>query len=111
MSDIWLGTMNKIINSYRAEWDKYPFGSRAMDKVIDAIVDKHKLEKQVVQEIIYSWNYGYIDADDVDLGEKVGIVNPEWEHKPEAFLVFKAIHQMFAHDNSFYFERSGGYKS
>jgi hypothetical protein len=111
MSDISLGVMNKIVNSYRAEWDKYPFGSRAMDKVIDAIVDKHKLEKHVVQEIIYTWDYGYIDADDVDLGEKVGIDNPEWEHKPESFLMFKAIHQMYAHDNSFYFERAGGYKS
>ncbi len=111
MSDLWLGLANKIVNSYRTEWDKYPFGSRAQDKIIDAIVDKHKLEKHVVQEIIYVHEYGYIDADDVDLGEKVGIDNPEWEHKPEAFLVFKAIHQMYAHDNSFYFERAGGYKS
>ena len=111
MSDIWLGTMNKIINSYRAEWDKYPFGSRAMDKVIDAIVDKHKLDKQTVQEIIYSWDYGYIDSDDVDLGVKVGIDNPVWEHKPEAFLMFKAVHQLFAHDHAVDFEMAGGYKS
>ena len=111
MSDLWLGLANKIVNSYRTEWDKYPFGSRAMGKVVDALVDKHKVSKPFVEEVIYLHEYGYLDSDDVDLGEKVGIANPEWEHKPEAFLVFKAIHQSFAHDNSFYFERAGGYKS
>ena len=39
MSDLWLGLANKIINSWRAEWDKYPFGSRAGDKVVDALVE------------------------------------------------------------------------
>ena len=111
MSDLWLGLANKIVNSWRTEWDKYPFGSRAGDKVIDALVDKHKVSKPFVEEVIYLHEYGYIDSDDVDLGEKVGIVNPKWEHEPESFLMFKAIHQMYAHDNSFYFERAGGYKS
>lgn len=97
--------MNKIVNAYRAEWDKYPFGSRAQDKVIDAIVDKHQIAKHAVQEIIYTWDYGYIDADDVDLGEKVGIDNPEWEHKPEAFNIFRAVHQLWAYNNCLTFER------
>ena len=46
MSDLWLGIANKIVNAWRDEWDKYPFGSRAGDKVIDAIVDKHKVSKR-----------------------------------------------------------------
>lgn len=111
MSDIWLSMMNNIVNSYNAEWDKYPIGSRAYDKIIDTLATKYKLHRAVVEDVIYQHEYGYIDADDVDLGEKLGIDNPKWEHEPEAFMLFRAIHQMYAHDNAFYFERSGGYKS
>lgn len=111
MSDIWLGTMNNIVNSYNAEWDKYPLGSRAKSKIIDKLAEQYRLAPQVIDEVIVEYEYGYTDADDVDLGEKVGINNPEWEHKPEAFLMFKAIHQLWSHDHSFNFEQNGGYKS
>ncbi len=110
MSDFWLQTANKVINAWRTEWDKYPCGSRAGDKVVKAIVDKHKIPKAFVEEAIYLHEYGYIDSNDVDLGEKVGIDNPEWEHKPDAFLMFRAIHQSFAHDHHASFEMAGGYK-
>ena len=111
MSDIWLGTMNNIVNSYNAEWDKYPFGSRVRSKIIDKLAEQYRLSPQVIDEVIVEYEYGYLDADDVDLGEKLGIDNPEWEHKPEAFLMFRAIHQLFAHDHHFNFELNGGYKS
>ena len=111
MSDLWIETANKVINAWRTEWEKYPFGSRANDKVVKAIVDKHKLSEAFVEEAIYLHEYGYIDSDDVDLGVKIGIDNPVWEHKPEAFLMFKAVHQLFAHDHAVDFEMAGGYKS
>jgi len=109
MSDLWLGLANKIVNSYRTEWDKYPFGSRAMGKVVDALVDKHKVSKPFVEEVIYLHEYGYLDSDDVDLGEKVGIDNPEWEHKPESFLMFRAIHQSWSYNNCLTFENPRRY--
>jgi hypothetical protein len=114
MSDLkkhWLGTMNNIVNSYNAEWKKYPFGSRARDKVINAVAEQYRLTPQVIDEVIVEHEYGYLDADDVDMGVKLGIDNPEWEHKPKAFLMFKAIHQLWSHDHSFNFEQNGGYKS
>jgi len=111
MSDIWLSKMNNIVNAYYNEWDKYPFGSRKYDEVISALSDKFKLNRTIIEDVIYQHQYGYIDADDVDLGCKLGIDNPKWEHEPEAFMLFRAIHQLYAHDNAFYFERSGGYKS
>ena len=111
MSDLWIETANKVINAWRTEWDRYPFGSRANDKVVKAIVDKHKLSQSFVEETIYLHEYGYIDSDDVDLGERLAIDNPEWEHKPEAFMMFRAIHQLWSHDHSFNFEQNGGYKS
>ena len=46
MSDIWLGTMNNIVNSYNAEWDKYPLGSRAKSKIIEAEKVAKKLNKE-----------------------------------------------------------------
>lgn len=107
MSDIWLGTMNNIVNYYNAEWDKYPFGSRVRDKVLKAVADKFKLSPAVIDQVIYEYEYGYIDADDVDMGEKLGIDNPEWEHKPEAFLMFRAIHQSWSYNNCLTFENRG----
>ena len=122
MSDIkkhWLGTMNNIVNSYNAEWNECPIGSRitggailrVRSKIIDTLAKGYSLAPQIIEEIIAEHEYGYIDANDVDLGEKLGIDNPEWEHKPEAFLIFKAVHQLFAHDHHVGFEMAGGYKS
>ena len=105
MIRVTLRTMNNIVNDYT----NHPLRNTTAIKHDLAL--KYNLPYEMVDNVIYEHEYGYIDADDVDLGERVGIVNPEWEHKPEAFLVFKAIHQLFAHDNSFCFERSGGYKS
>ncbi len=104
MSDIWLGMMNNIVNDYNKEWSKYPFGSRAMPQVVATLSSKYNLAPSVIDEVIYEYEYGYIDADDVDLGERVGITNPEWEHKPEAFLMFRAVHQSWAYNDCLYFE-------
>ena len=109
MSDLWIETANKVINAWRTEWDRYPFGSRANDKVVKAIVDKHKLSQSFVEETIYLHEYGYIDSDDVDLGERLAIDNPEWEHKPEAFLMFRAIHQSWSYNNCLTFENPRRY--
>jgi hypothetical protein len=109
MSDLWIETANKVINAWRTEWDRYPFGSRANDKVVKAIVDKHKLPEAFVEEAIYLHEYGYIDSDDVDLGERLAIDNPEWEHKPDAFLMFRAIHQLWSYNNCLTFENPRRY--
>ena len=105
MSDIWLGTMNNIVNYYNKVWDRYPLGSRAMHEVIGIVADKFNLSPKIIEEVIYDYEYGYIDADDVDLGEKLGIDNPEWEHKPEAFLMFRAVHQSWAYNNCLTYEQ------
>ena len=122
MSDLskhWLGTMNNIVNSYNTEWKECPLGSRITggailrerSKIIDILAKGYSLAPQIIEEIIAEHEYGYIDADDVDLGDKLGIDNPEWEHKPEALLMFRAIHQLWSHDHSFNFEQNGGYRS
>jgi len=122
MSDLskhWLGTMNNIVNSYYTEWNECPLGSRitggailrVRSKIIDTLAKGYSLAPHIIEEIIAEHEYGYIDANDVDLGEKLGIDNPEWEHKPEAFLMFRAIHQLWSHDHSFNFEQNGGYRS
>jgi hypothetical protein len=106
MSDLWLSKANDIVNSYRDEWDKYPFGSRARDKVMKALFEKHTdISQAFIDEVIYLFECAYFDDDDVDLGEKVGIDNPTWEHQPDAFLMFRAIHQLWSYNNCLTFEK------
>lgn len=100
MFGLTLRTMNNIVNDYTDH------ANRNTSVIKHELAGKYHLPYPIIENVIYEYEYGYIDAQDVDLGEKLGIDNPEWEHKPEAFLMFRAVHQSWAYDHCLQYEGS-----